>query len=282
MGPIPSRASDLPVGSVLYPDRTPKCFPQVSGQMPRLFYSGVFTNRATAISTGPPGSPVIPLVPPSVVLSPGGAQQYGLPQPKRFYPQIPRSEYSCQPAGPSSRGTPRTDRPRGIHRNFAYHHIELNENMEFERPSSISPPGAQHASRVGCRSVVDLSNPEPHSQLENLALRHQLGVLHRSVKRPKLTPSDRALRAVRGLERLAICSGYRQTGHHDCLTSQELPSVLDMERSARAAGAAGCPERRPSTDLEIEPRESAMGAPLYTRQTAQARIHVGETSCTST
>lgn len=30
-------------------------------------------------------------------------------------------------------------------------------------------------------------------QLEILALRHQLGVLHRSVKRPKLTMSDRLL-----------------------------------------------------------------------------------------
>jgi hypothetical protein len=29
--------------------------------------------------------------------------------------------------------------------------------------------------------------------LENLALRHQLGVLRRSVKRPKLTPADRFL-----------------------------------------------------------------------------------------
>ena len=30
-------------------------------------------------------------------------------------------------------------------------------------------------------------------QLENLALRHQLSVLHRSVKKPKLTPFDRLL-----------------------------------------------------------------------------------------
>src|ERR1700730_17316798 len=32
-------------------------------------------------------------------------------------------------------------------------------------------------------------------QLENLALRHQLGVLQRSVKKPKLTPLDRLLGA---------------------------------------------------------------------------------------
>jgi hypothetical protein len=30
--------------------------------------------------------------------------------------------------------------------------IELNENMEFARPSSFLPSGAQRASRVGCRS----------------------------------------------------------------------------------------------------------------------------------
>src|SRR5438876_12304630 len=33
----------------------------------------------------------------------------------------------------------------------------------------------------------------PRSPVGNLALRHQLGVLHRSVKKPKLTPFDRLL-----------------------------------------------------------------------------------------
>src|ERR1017187_910085 len=48
--------------------------------------------------------------------------------------------------------------------------------------------------------------------LENLALRHQLGVLRRSVKRPKLTSADPTPVgvAVRSLERLAIRLGYRQ------------------------------------------------------------------------
>jgi putative transposase len=42
-------------------------------------------------------------------------------------------------------------------------------------------------------------------QLENLALRHQLGVLQRSVKRPKLTPADRLLWAWL----CAVWSGWR-------------------------------------------------------------------------
>src|SRR5215470_18071984 len=41
--------------------------------------------------------------------------------------------------------------------------------------------------------------------LENLALRHQLGVLQRSVKRPKLTPPDRLLWA----SLCAVWNGWR-------------------------------------------------------------------------
>ena len=42
-------------------------------------------------------------------------------------------------------------------------------------------------------------------QLENLALRHQIGVLQRSVKRPKLVPADRLLWAWL----CAVWSGWR-------------------------------------------------------------------------
>src|SRR5438477_12776153 len=42
------------------------------------------------------------------------------------------------------------------------------------------------ATPAACKSRAAL-------QLENLALRHQLGVLRRSVKRPKLTSADRLL-----------------------------------------------------------------------------------------
>src|SRR5271169_5637319 len=64
--------------------------------------------------------------------------------------------------------------------------------------------------------------------LENLALRHQLSVLRRSVKRPKLTSADRLLWtwAVRSLERLAICLGHRQTGNRHWLAPPGLPAIL--------------------------------------------------------
>jgi transposase InsO family protein len=43
------------------------------------------------------------------------------------------------------------------------------------------------------RSVFDLFQSRAALQLEIIALRHQIGVLQRSVKRPKLTPADRLL-----------------------------------------------------------------------------------------
>src|SRR5258706_12766419 len=60
--------------------------------------------------------------------------------------------------------------------------------------------------------------------LENLALRHQLGVLRRSVKRPKLTSADRLLWAwlCESLVRLTICLGHPQAGNRHCLRPQHL------------------------------------------------------------
>src|ERR1044072_4650745 len=67
-------------------------------------------------------------------------------------------------------------------------------------------------------------------QLENVALRHQVSVLRRSVKRPKLTSADRLLWAW-------LCQvwidwiflGDRPTGNRHWLAPQGLPAVLDLE-----------------------------------------------------
>ena len=110
-------------------------------------------------------------------------------------------------------------------------------------------------------------------QLENLALRHQLGVLRRSVKRPKLTSADRLLWAwlCEVLERLAICLGHRQTGNRHWLAPQGLPAVLDMESSSRPARPPTGSERSAPTDSEDEPRESALGRAPHPRRIAQTR-----------
>jgi putative transposase len=50
--------------------------------------------------------------------------------------------------------------------------------------------GALHAATASASAAF---KSRASLQLENLALRHQLGVLRRSVKRPKLTSADRLL-----------------------------------------------------------------------------------------
>ncbi len=42
-------------------------------------------------------------------------------------------------------------------------------------------------------TLADLARSKPALVAENALLRHQLAILHRSVKRPRCTPADRAL-----------------------------------------------------------------------------------------
>src|SRR5258706_7399290 len=64
--------------------------------------------------------------------------------------------------------------------------------------------------------------------LETLALRHQVGVLHRSAgKRPKLTAGDRLLWIC--LARLALAVGHRQARNGRRLASCRLSLVLDLQ-----------------------------------------------------
>src|SRR6202140_2370440 len=87
-------------------------------------------------------------------------------------------------------------------------------------------------------------------QLENLALRHQLGVLRRSVTRPKLTPADRFLWAwlceVWNDWRSSLVMVKPESGH--CLASQRLSAVLDLENSPRPAWPASRPSRSTRSD----------------------------------
>jgi hypothetical protein len=70
--------------------------------------------------------------------------------------------------------------------------IELNENMEFASPPSTLPSRAQRTLHVGHRRVgcLQISSHTPSGEPRPSA---PLGVLRRSVKRPRLTSADRLL-----------------------------------------------------------------------------------------
>ena len=109
-------------------------------------------------------------------------------------------------------------------------------------------------------------------QLEILALRHQFGVLQRSVKRPKLTSADRFLWAwlSAAWADWQPSSIINQPGDGDRLASQGLWPVLDLEDSARKAGATGCPGGCSIFDSYDEPGQPALGRTADSRRTAQA------------
>src|SRR5215470_14046782 len=67
--------------------------------------------------------------------------------------------------------------------------FELNENMEFAHSPSNLPSGPEPTSSLGRRH----SDLEPPSRWKILALRRQLAVLRRSVKRSKRITTDRRL-----------------------------------------------------------------------------------------
>ena len=67
--------------------------------------------------------------------------------------------------------------------------------------------------------------------LKNVALRHQLAVLHRSVGRPRLRRWDRARlgRALTAVGRLAGQPPHRSARDRPCLAPPRLPALLALE-----------------------------------------------------
>src|SRR5262249_27216282 len=110
-------------------------------------------------------------------------------------------------------------------------------------------------------------------QLENLALRHQLGVLRRSVKRPKLTSTDRLLWAW-------LCEVWIDWRSSLVIVNPETVIAWHRKgfrlfwtwkvRRGQPWPTAGS-QRRARTDPQNEPRQSALGCAPHPRGIAQTR-----------
>jgi hypothetical protein len=105
-------------------------------------------------------------------------------------------------------------------------------------------------------------------QLENLALRHQIGVLQRSAKkRLSLNNADRLFLdwAVARVGGVALGLADREARQCYCQASEGIPEVLDLESSARPARTAGGLSGDSRADPPHEPRESWLGRTAYSR-----------------
>ena len=122
------------------------------------------------------------------------------------------------------------------------------------------------------RSLVSTFKTRRSLALENLALRQQLAVLQRSVKRPRLSNLDRGLWVL--LRRfwtdwakvLVIVKPDRSA-----LAPCRLPTLLDVEESATAAGS---PMRCPGgsrADPQHVPGQPTLGSAARARRASQAR-----------
>ena len=110
-------------------------------------------------------------------------------------------------------------------------------------------------------------------QLENVALRHQLGVLRRSLRRPRLTSADRLLWSWLS----EVWSDWRSA-----VLIVKPETIIAWHRKGfrlfwtwkvrhGQAGRPPVPKRNPSTDSDNEPRQSALGCATHPRRIAQTR-----------
>jgi len=73
-------------------------------------------------------------------------------------------------------------------------------------------------------------------ELEDIALRHQLAILNRSVQRPRTVTARQSVLglALRALGRIAVGTVDLQTGNRDRMAPQGIPAVLDLENTGAA------------------------------------------------
>jgi hypothetical protein len=80
------------------------------------------------------------------------------------------------------------------------------------------------------------------------------------------------------MERLAICSGHRQTGHRDRVAPQELASVLDMKVRRGQPGRPAVSKSVRELIRKLSRENVLWGAPRIHGELLKLGIDIGETS----
>ncbi len=73
-------------------------------------------------------------------------------------------------------------------------------------------------------------------------------------------------------------AGHYQTGNRDCLASQRLPAVLELENSTRSAGQPICSQRSSRIDPTMSRENPLWGTPRIHGELLKLGIEIGETS----
>src|SRR5258708_35719847 len=130
--------------------------------------------------------------------------------------------------------------------------------MEFASPPSTLPSSAQRNSHVGHRRVgcLQISSHTPSRESRPSAPTLSAASLGEAASTDVRRPTPLGM-AVRGLDRLAIFLGHRQTGNRHWLAPQGLPAVLDVESPSWPSRAPPGAETDWPTASEDKPRESA-------------------------
>ena len=91
-------------------------------------------------------------------------------------------------------------------------------------------------------AVSSLLKSRAALQFENVALRHQIGVLQRSRKEAPTVECVRSLSvglAFSSVDRLAFGARDREAANSGCMAPQGIPDVLDVEDPERKERASG-------------------------------------------
>ena len=127
---------------------------------------------------------------------------------------------------------------------------------------------------LGFRLIILVLSGQKQVALENAAMRQQLGVFKRNVKRPRLSVWDRLFwnGADDDLERLEVRSCYRAAGNGNRMAAQTVQTILVAVVSAKRTGATAPGFGDSASGPKHGCGQPNLGGTAHTRRTLKTRI----------